>query len=380
MGDIPFTEYDYDRATSSRGISFSKRSDGSRKASKRVTEEAERQSIKTGKLDPAVDPAVMVIRRSLPRFKEVEGGYVLTMGWPMNIESTCDTTGSMGDNADIAMELLPETYGMVSKVLPDYDPQFALGIFGDVCDNFVINRPQFEMQADKIVDYVTKLVPEGNGGDAPEDPQYAMFGAAYLTDASTNRLGIKGYHFVITDAGLHGRLDPNVIERIYGEDVWKDLADNGFPEITRTNLPDMDELMKALNQRVHAFFIGVGRTSSAWYDLYDDGHRIEICNTRCLPQIEAAIIGLTEGTLEPIDIEKFLKDNQVSDVNIHYALPGLKLVPFAVQRMLEEASGHKIPQKGDIFATKQDIEPIGHVDDISDSTPATTESTTVNWL
>lgn len=269
---------------------------------------------------------------------------------------------------------------MVSKVLPGYDPQFALGIFGDVCDNFVINRPQFEMQADKIVDYVTKLVPEGNGGDAPENPQYAMFGAAYLTDASTNRLGIKGYHFVITDAGLHGRLDPNVIERIYGKDVWKDLADNGFPEITRTNLPDMDELMKALNQRVHAFFIGVGRTSSAWYDLYDDGHRIEICNTRCLPQVEAAIIGLTEGTLEPIDIEKFLKDNQVSDVNIHYALPGLKLVPFAVQRMLEEASGHKIPQKGDIFATKQDIEPIGHVDDISDSTPATTESTTVNWL
>ncbi len=380
MGDIPFTEYAYDRATSSHGISFSKRSEGGRKASKRVTEEAERQSISTGKLDPAVDPAVMVIRRSLPRFKEVGGGYVLTMGWPMNIESTCDTTGSMGNNANIAMEVLPETYGMVSKVLPGYDPQFALGIFGDVCDNFVINRPQFEMQADKIVDYVTKLVPEGNGGDDPEDPQYAMFGAAYLTDASTNRLGIKGYHFVITDAGLHGRLDPNVIERIYGKDVWKDLADNGFPEITRTNLPDMDELMKALNQRVHAFFIGVRRTSSAWYDLYDDGHRIEIRDTRCLPQVEAAIIGLTEGTLEPIDIEKFLKDNQVSDVNIRYALPGLKLVPFAVQRMLEKASGHKIPQKGDIFATKQDIVPIGHVDDIPDSTPATTESTTVNWL
>ena len=39
-----------------------------------------------------------------------------------------------------------------------------------------------------------------------------------------------------------------------------------------------------------------------------------------------------------------------------------------------------IPQKGDIFETKQDIKPIGHVDDIPDSTPATTESTTVNWL
>ena len=240
---------------------------------------------------------------------------------------------------------------------------------------------QFEMQADKIVDYVTKLVPEGAGGDAPEDPQYAMFGAAYLTDAATNRLGIKGYHFVITDAGLHGTLDPNTIERIYGKDVWKDLADNGFPEITRKNLPDMEELMKALNQRVHAFFIGVNRIDYDWYGLYDEGHRVEIYDTRCLPQIEAAIIGLTEGTLEPMDVEKFLRDNQVSARNINEAMPGLRKMPFAAQRMLEKASGNRIPVKGDIFATKLDIQPIGHIDDIPESGGSTSEeTTTVNWL
>ena len=360
MGRDTFTSYSFETAAASKGISFERHEDGTRSAKSRVTHEAEQRSRNTGKLDPAVDPAVMVIRRSLPRFEEQsDGRFMLTVGCPMDVESTCDTTGSMGDNVQTMINVLPETYGLISEVLPGYDPQLALGIFGDKVDRFIINRPQFEMTAEKIVDYVTKLVPEGNGGDGPEDPQYAIFGAAYLTDTYTNKLGLKGYHFLITDAPMHReRLDPNLIERVYGENVWKDLADNGFPKITRSNLPDYDDMFEALHNRAHAFMIALDGADRHFTDCYDVAHRVNICDTACLPAIEAAIIGLTEGTLQPMKIRDFLKNHQVSAENIHAAMPGLNHVILAAQRKLEQASGNIIPKKGDIFASKTELQPV----------------------
>ena len=366
MGRETFTHYSFDTATASRGISFERDKDGSRRATTRVTHEAEQRSRNTGKLDPAVDPAVMVIRRSLPRFEEKPNGrFELTIGCPMDVESTCDTTGSMGDNVQTMINVLPETYGVISEVLPGYDPQLALGIFGDKTDKFIVNRPQFEMTAEKIVDYVTKLVPESDGGDLAEDPQYAIFGAAYLTDTFTNKIGLKGYHFLITDAPMHEeRLDPNLIERVYGENVWKELADNGHPEITRTSLPDYDDMFKALHNRAHAFIIGLRDATSHFSTYYDVNHRVRIADTRCLPAIEAAIIGLTEGTLQPMDLRKFLNDHQVSEANSDKALEGLNRVPLCAQRKLEQAAGIVIPKKGDLFAKKTDLQPTTYTPDV----------------
>lgn len=379
MGRDLFTERSYETASAAKGVSFTRGSDGSRRASKSVTHEAERQSISSGKLDPSVDPAVMVIRRSLPRFEKLgDGRFQLTVGCPMDIESTCDTTGSMGTNVQTMIEVLPETYGTISKVLPGYDVQLALGIFGDKCDKFVMNRPQFEMTAEKIVDYVTKLVPEKKGGDYPEDPQYALFGAAYLTSTYTNRLGLKGYHFCISDATMHGDIAADVIERIYGDGVWKELESNGFGEISRRSLPDKEDVIEALKRRAHAFFISVGEVPDGWTKLYGVDHVVTIEDTYCLPQVEAAIIGLTEGTLEPMDIEKFLDSHQVSRDNIEAALPGLRRVPFAVQRTLEQQSGNIIPKKGDIFASKTDLQPISDAN--AGDTATKTPDAEATWL
>ena len=380
MGREKFTTYDFDSTLRSKGISYSSDDSGHRHVHTRVTAEAEQHVRKTGRPRPSVDPAVMTIRRSLPRFDELpDGRFVMTVGCPVNVESSCDTTGSMGSNVQTAIEVLPETYGMISEVLPGYDPQLALGIFGDVQDNFPLNRPQFEMTAEKIVNYVTDLAPESDGGDAAEDPQYAAFGAAYLTDAFLNRLGLMGYHFIITDAPMHHRVDPNELERIYGENVWKDLADNGFGDITRRSVPDVKEVFKALHKRCHAFYIAVGRMRNDWFEFYDPHHRVLIDDTRCLPAIEAAIIGLTEGTLQPMDVRKFLEDHQVSRDNIEAALPHLMKIKFAEQRKLQEKAGIKIPQKGDVFAKKTDLQPVDHIDDDGASAPAT-DTETSTWL
>ena len=382
MGRETFTHYSFETAVESKGISFERKADGTRRATSSVTREAEQRSRNTGKLDPAVDPAIMVIRRSLPRFEEMpDGRFEMTVGCPMDVESSCDTTGSMGDNVQTMIEVLPETYGIISEVLPGYDPQLALGIFGDKVDRFIINRPQFEMTAEKIVDYVTKLVPESNGGDGPEDPQYAIFGAAYLTDTYTNRLGLKGYHFLITDAPMHNeRLDPNLIERVYGENVWKELADNGHADITRKTLPDYDDMFKALHARAHAFMISLKGAEDYFERYYDDHHRICISDTRCLPAIEAAIIGITEGTLQPMEVKKFLKDHQVSERNAGQALPGLNRVMFAAQRKLQQAAGIVIPVKGDIFATKTDLQPVAKVGETVEAPKPKKEPKKSSWI
>jgi len=160
-----------------------------------ATADAERQAKITGKLNPLVDPSTYgVIRRSLLRFEQREDGLlVVAVGTPIPIETRVDTTGSMGHNVEVALEVLPNMYEFCQDVLPGYDLQIATGIFGDVCDNFVLCRPQFEMVADKIVQQLTLMVPEHGGGDSPEDPHYGLFGAAYLTDAYINRIGLKGY-------------------------------------------------------------------------------------------------------------------------------------------------------------------------------------------
>ena len=385
MGDKAFTTFDYERATSAKGISFKTDSEGRRRVTKSVSDAAVQKMRDTGRPPYEVDPASLgVIRRSLIRFNPLpDGTFLCTMGTPIAKASYIDTTGSMGDNNDITMEVLPEYFSVAKEVLPEgqYDLQLAVSIFGDVYnDRFGLCRPQFEMEAEKIVDYVSKMTPERDGGDWAEDPQYAAFAHAYLTDDYLVRAGLKDYFSMTTDAGMHDRrYDPRIIEKLFGDDVWKALAENGHPEITRTSLPSLRETFRELHAHSHAFVIGVDSVhwdgahepndpeKLGYGDYFDRNHRLMIADTRCLPAIEAAIMGLTEGTLQPGDVKRFLLDHQVSELNIERALPGLLRVPFRAQRKLEQKSKvltGPLPKKGDIFASKTDINPIRRAEEV----------------
>ena len=117
-----------------------------------VTWNAEQRARHTGKLSEIVDPALGVngpVRFSKIRLNPHHKQWVATVGCPMDIEVSCDTTGSMGGEVDTEMAVLPDLYEAVAKVLPGYDPQLCLGIFGDCGDRFVMCRPQFEMEAPK---------------------------------------------------------------------------------------------------------------------------------------------------------------------------------------------------------------------------------------
>ncbi len=338
MGHRTFSEDDYRTARRDYGVT----------SSTDVTRKAEQRARDTGRLSEIVDPAVEPVRRSLIRLDPYQKQWMATVGCPVDIEVSCDTTGSMGGEVDTEMAVLPDLYKAVSKVLPGHDPQLCLGIFGDVSDKFVMCRPQFEMEAAKIVNYLKEMAPQRDGGDAPEDPQYAMFARAYLTDAYTNRIGLKGYHFVVTDATCHKRISREEIKRIFGAEIFNNELEN------MSQIPTIERMIEELKKKTHQFILvvkGYEDTYDFWRQLCGEGSVITLNSTRQLPAVISAIIGLTEGTLDVGNLGDHLGNN----LNLVRQLSGIDI---GAQAKLRHALPHPVPQKGDIFAKKGDIWPI----------------------
>lgn len=352
----------------------------------RVTEKAERQAQRTGKLLATVDPAHDVIRRSMMRFDERPGGgWIVTVGTPMPLESEVDTTGSMGNNVDISMRNLPDTYEMAAEMLPGYDLQVALGIFGDESDKFIFQRPQFEMTAQAIVNYLKDMVPERGGGDWSEDPQYGLFAAAYLTDAYINRIGLKGYHFCISDANAHDCFTMDNMRRVFGAEVLEHVnsnvqkcygANKHFTE-SRINSLRIGDVVEDLLTLSHAFFLQVDDDSDAygfWKEIYGRERVIQIPSTEYLPQVQAAIVGLTEGTLSLSNTAGWLVQHKVSQSMADELVDQLARIPLGAQATLRDKLEHTLPKTGDIYQSKTDLWPS------SGDQIATAASGGIDWL
>lgn len=349
MGERTFSVDDYRAARSKYGITHDRG----------VTSHAEQMAQQSGQLNPIVDPGVNPLRYSKIRLNPHDKKWIATVGCPMDIEVTCDTTGSMGGEVDTEMAVLPDLYEAVAKVLPGYDPQLCLGIFGDVCDRFVMCRPQFEMEAPKIVEYLKEMAPQRAGGDSPEDPQYAMFARAYLTDAYTNRIGLKGYHFVVTDATSHGTLERETINRVFGEKVFENELEN------MTQVPSAEEMIRVLKSKTHQFILLVGKAYPLdyWRELCGDKSVIVIDSTRQLPVVISAIIGLTEGTLDITDLETHLGNDVVS----RRLIAQLSQIDIGAQARLRHEMPHPVPKAGDIFMNKGDTWPIQSEEESDDN-------------
>ena len=373
MGYRIFSEDDYRKSKATFGIT----------RDVDVTRHAENQARITGKLNEIVDPAVNPIRRSMIRLNPHLKKWIATLGCPMDIEVNCDTTGSMGGEVDTEMAVLPDLCGAVALVLEGYDPQLCLGIFGDVVDQFVLCRPQFEMTAEKIVEYLKEMAPQRNGGDSAEDPQYAMFARAYLTDAYTNKIGLKGYHFIVTDAICHEDISRRQIMRIFGENIFENELKN------MTTTPRIEDVIAELKKKTHQFILVLDDPSTArfWRRLCGDKSVVEINSTKELPAVISAIIGLTEGTLDITDVEAHLRkvldiqgharDNYLNELARH-----VSNIDICAQLKLRHAMEHPVPVVGDIFENKEDIWPSMHGDIPSDGFSAedVTESDTIQYL
>lgn len=324
-----------------------------------ATRRAQEQVRRTGKLDPLVDPAEYgVIRRSLVRFEERADGLLeLTIGCSMPIETRLDTTGSMGDNVDRALKVLPDLYDSCSRVLSGYDVHVAIGIFGDYMDDFILCRPQFEMEAEKIVQQLTLMNPEhGGAGNGGEDPHYGLFGAAYLTATYANSIGLKGYDFTISDEPARYDLSEQQLVRVFGKDVFDKVKLNGF-DLDRNDLPTTKQVVQDLLKRSHAFFLEVEgwdrRTHDFWTEMFGPERVVVLPRIELLPQVQAIIIGLTEGTLALDGVGEFLQEHKVSSEEIDQIVRSVSNIPIGAQVPLR--ADIRVPQKGDLFREKPDV-------------------------
>lgn len=344
----------FSRAAYTRSVAKFASSDGP------VTKGAEQQARKTGKLNPLVDPKEYgVIRPSRPRLeKQANGLWMLTVGTPMPIETRVDTTGSMGGNVDIALRVLPKGFELYGSVLPGYDPQIATGIFGDVQDYFVLCRPQFEMLAERIVEQLTLMVPERAGGDTPEDPHYGLFGAAYLIAAYIHRIGLKSYDFTVSDAPGRDTFNENQLRRIFGEEVFAKVKENGY-QMDSNDLPTTKDVVQELLKHTHAFFLQVEHeksTTAFWTEIFGRDRVVVLPSTELLPHVQATIIGLTEGTLTLDDVPEFLRVHNVEKADTAKIVRSVANIPLGAQAALPNFA--KRPQKGDLFREKTDLWPV----------------------
>jgi len=337
-------------------------------------------------LDRLVDPAGNgLIRRSMARKdKRPDGFWEMMMGTPMLVETLLDTTGSMGGNVAIALDRLPHLYALLKEgdgaVLGRYDLQLITAIFGDVEDQYVLNRSHAEM-GDKIAEQMTMMYPErGGAGNGKEDPQYGIFAAAYLTAAETNGYGLKTYHFTISDEPIYEEYDERTLIRVFGETVFDKVAENGH-EISRHHLPNVQQVITDLQTRAHAFFLEVpGRRSihDQWACLYGEDHVVVLPSVELLPQVQAAIIGLTEGVIDLQSMEAFLRQNEVKADDAKRIARSVAGIPIGAQAALPGFDD--LPEIGALFKEKTDLWPFDYADDVATDKSTSDTAETGGWL
>jgi hypothetical protein len=329
-----------------------------------ATRKAEQRIREGAGLNPLVDPkSYGAIRRSLTRMEKDGDVWISTMGLPMLLEVRFDTTSSMGDNVDLAFKALPRMYNLLSgreeAVLSRYDLQIITSIFNDRDDEVVLCRSQAEMGI-KIAEQLTMMVPVRQGGDIPEDPQYGLFGAAYLVRSNARQFGLGTYDFTITDAPGRDELDKKLLTRIYGDDVFDKVRENGW-QISNSNLPSTEEVVKALLKEAHAFVLQVGNhseTARFWRGIYGKDRVVVLPRTELIPEVQAAIIGLTEGRLDLQSLEGYLKkEAQISATDAKEIQRAVAGIPIGEQT--KRPNFNKVFKAGAKFANKADIWPIG---------------------
>lgn len=336
--------------------------------------------IRQGKgLDPLVDP------KGLDKYGPVRGSgnllvpdgdaFVLEFGVAMPVQTDIDTTGSMGGNVDIAFRVQPKVQNLLIQgkgaVLARYQAQMCTGVVQDRVDQYAYQRSQFEPD-NEVERQMGLLYPEKNGGDPTEDYQIGLFAAAYLTNASITKYGLRGYYFSVGDERGRDQFDAMLLKRVFGNKVLELAFEGKLPQ----SLPATPEVANKLLENWHGFYLQVGdrngrtdrRVTEWWNDVLGVERVIKLPRTEDLAEVQATIIGLTEGVLDLQSAVDFLTESKVDADDAKRIVDACSGVPVGLQTTL--ANFGKIPLAGAKFASRDDIWPIGSANAKAGKKPA----------
>ncbi len=162
-------------------------------------------------------------------------------------------------------------------------------------------------------------------------------------------------------------------------------------DVDPKNLPDTKEVVDELKKRAHAFLLQVRNESSTggfWRRMYGKDNLVVIPTTEYLPFVKAAIIGLTEGTLNLQTVGEFLEQGMgkagvSKSVRRHQAgsikdeadkiVRAVSGIPIGAQAALPNFD--KIPARGSVFANRGDLWPIDDGKSAASKKPAKRRTT-----
>lgn len=324
-----------------------------------VTHRGEQRARRGEGLDALVNPLSHAGSREAVNLliPQDDGKFLLRDGVAMPVLNLVDTTGSMGGNVEVAFKGLPDSIRMLVQsprsVLSRYHVQIATGVVQDVGDLFPLEISEFEPD-NEIENQMGLLVPEHNGHDETEDYQAALWYAAYRIRTSVVKYGIKGYCFVTGDEKGRGQMDSSLAKRIADVQLQSDIPSTKIgSEIAKT---------------WHPFYLQVGAKSHAtgwWQQILGEEHVIMLpSDILCLAAVQSAIIGLTEGTLDLQSVADFLvaetAESQICRLDKRAAAEiarRISHIPVGAQQKLPGFD--RIPEKGSVFASRDDLWPVG---------------------
>ncbi len=314
----------------------------------------------TGQLDPMVN---IHGQKRLSRNGMIPYGeyFRLPQGPKLPVLEALDGTGSMGKNVANALYAMENIQAMLAGMRDRYQPDLSFAVMQDVGDP----HPPFQMaefESDqRTAEHVRLLVPDKEGGDAPED--YDL-GLAYVllaveTDIS-DHYGLKGHLHITGDQIGRGLVRPEAVKRYIGHTLQAPM--------------ETAEICRQVLKNWHLFYVQVGSSgaggrrnevTSWWEDKLGPGRVVIVHDPAVLVEVQAGLVYAIETAQPSLDgLANFLSaggaNRSLGQSEVMTVWAWLQLVKdqFGAQTRLPGYGD--LPKPGDLFTHYRHAWPIGH--------------------
>jgi hypothetical protein len=240
---------------------------------------------------PALDPRGVNVRESRDSDEHPQSVAIAVL---------FDVTGSMRAVPRKLQAKLPQLLGLLLRKGYVTDPQILFGAIGDAtCDRAPLQIGQFESDNRMDDDLGRILLEGGGGGQMTESYELAMYFMARHTSIDCfEKRGRRGYLFIIGDETAYGRVKPNEVARVVGDELAEPISTGAILAELRRRY-DVYYILPAGSS-----YVGNHEVLGYWRALLGQ-NVIELADLDAVCETIAVTVGLGE---EAIDMEQGLDD------------------------------------------------------------------------